>query len=328
METILESLIRTFTQLMKLPSYNGALGKTLAKILPDRPWASYLLSFRVFKRTFGFWPSLRHPRTLNEWLFMRKVTLPRSTSFAPWVDKHLAKQFVTETMRDTAVECRVAKTLHYATRADDAFFDRVLPRCVIKGTHGSGMTILVKSPRLLTDEEKQALQAWMTMDYFQGSREPSYRHLQPGIIAEEFLPCDHLVPEDYKFFCFRGQVAFIQHDSGRYVEHLRRLYSPDWRSLPITLAHEHYHPVADAPRDLATMIEIAKRLSASHDFMRVDLYQMDDAVYFGEMTFFPGSGLEVFTPASFDHAIHERWLKKEPVVDAWNLESLTPGVPA
>ncbi len=301
---------------------NGGIGKTLAKVLPDTHWASYLLSFRVFKRAYGFRPRLRQPRTLNEWLFARKVTLPRSISFAPWVDKHLAKKSVEQALHGSGLECRVAQTLHYATRADDPFFDTQMPRCVIKGTHGSGMTLLIHEPRHLTEDEKTMIRGWLATDYFWGSREPSYRHLTPGVIAEEFLPCDDLVPEDYKFFCFRGQVAFIQHDAGRYVEHLRRLYSPDWRSLSVTLAHDHYHPVADAPPDLAKMIEIAKRLSVYHDFTRVDLYQMKDAVYFGEMTFFPGSGLEVFTPLSFDHAIYDRWLKKEPVLDAWNLESL------
>ncbi|MFO1439515.1 MAG: ATP-grasp fold amidoligase family protein [Verrucomicrobiaceae bacterium] len=307
---------------MHLPSYNGALGKTLAKILPDCAWASYLLSCRVFKRTFGWWPSIRHPRSFNEWLFMRKVTLPRRTSFAPWVDKHLVKQFVADEMRGSTAECRVARTLHHATRADDPFFDTIVPRCVIKGTHGSGMTILVQSPRTLTADEKAALKLWMDTDYFTGSREPGYRHLKPAIIAEEFLPSGSLVPEDYKFFCFRGQVAFIQHDTGRYIEHLRCLYTTDWRCLPVSLAHDRYLAPAAAPRDLDVMLEIAQRLSREHDFVRVDLYQTGVGVYFGEMTFFPGSGLEVFTPASFDLAIHERWLRKEPRHESWNLESL------
>lgn len=311
---------------MKLPTYNGALGKALAKILPDRPWASYLLSCRVFKRTYGRWPSTRCPQSLNEWLFMRKVMLARSTNFAPWVDKHLAKGSVSKAMQGAEVKCQVARTLHHATSADDSFFDGVIPRCVIKGTHGSGMTILVNAPRCLTSEEREALKTWMVTDYFQGSREPGYRHLQPGIIAEEFLPSAHIVPEDYKFFCFRGQVAFIQHDTGRYQDHRRCLYSTDWRLMPVTLAYARYETAAPAPRDLDSMIQIAQRLSAEHDFVRVDLYQTDEAVYFGEMTFFPGSGLEVFTPGSFDRLIYERWLKPRPSFEAWNMEAFLQGV--
>lgn len=310
---------------MKIPSYNGEIGKMLAMILPDCPWASYLLSCRVFKRTFGWWPKLRHPHSFNEWLFMRKVMLPRAASFVPWVDKRLAKQSVESALMGTGVECKVAKTLHHATHADDPFFEGVLPRCVVKGTHGSGMTILVNEPRRLSPKEKASLHAWMSTDYFTGSREPGYRHLKPGIIAEEFLPCEQLVPEDYKFFCFRGQVAFVQHDTGRYIEHLRCLYSTDWRRLPVTLAHDRYEPAAPAPRDLSLMIQVAERLSASHDFVRVDLYQTDDAVYFGEMTFFPGSGLEVFTPTSFDRRIYERWLKHSPALDAWDMEAFLQG---
>lgn len=288
----------------------GGIGKTLAKILPDAPWASYLLSYRVFKRTYGFRPRLNNPRTLNEWLFARKVSLPKSISFAPWVDKHLAKESMEKAMKGAAVECHVAKTLHYATTADDSFFDSVVPRCVIKGTHGSGMTILVKEPRRLTDEEKASIRQWLSVEYFWGSREPSYRHLVPGVIAEEFLPCIDLVPEDYKFFCFRGKVAFIQHDTGRYVDHQRCLYSTDWKRLPVSLKYESYAKAVPAPEGLAAMLAIAERLSKEQNFVRVDLYHTDKGIYFGEMTFFPGSGLEAFSPMSFDEEICQQWLQK------------------
>lgn len=292
----------------------GGIGKTLAKILPDAPWATYLLSYRVFKRAYGFRPRLNQPRTFNEWLFARKVTLPKSISFAPWVDKHLAKESVKKALHGTAVQCHVAETLHHTTSADDAFFDSVVPRCVIKGTHGSAMTILVKEPRRLTEEEKARIRHWLSVEYFRGSREPSYRHLVPGVIAEEFLPCNELVPEDYKFFCFRGKVAFIQHDTGRYVEHQRSLYSTDWKRLPVRLQHKSYEHEAPAPEGLASMIAIAEKLSQKQNFARVDLYQTDQGIYFGEMTFFPGSGLEVFNPMSFDEQICEQWLST-PVND-------------
>ena len=289
---------------------HGGVGKTLAKILPDTPWASYILSCRVFMRTYGFRPRLQRPRTLNEWLFARKVTLPRSVSFAPWVDKHLAKESVTKALHGNDVQCNVARTLHYATSADDAFFNGELPRCVVKGTHGSGMTILIESPRHLTADEKAQMRRWLTVDYFWGSREPSYRHLKPGIIAEEFLPCDGLVPEDYKFFCFKGKVAFIQHDTGRYIDHRRCLYSPSWERLPVSLQHHSYDEVAEAPKDLTAMLAIASKLSEQQNFVRVDLYQTRAGVYFGEMTFFPGSGLEVFKPISFDMDVYQRWISQ------------------
>lgn len=288
--------------------YNGLVGKTLAKLLPDTPWASYLLSFRVFKRTYGFRPRLLRPRTLNEWLFARKVTLPKEISFAPWVDKHLVKDSVAAAMQGAPEQCHVAKTLHYSADVDDAFFNAVLPRCVVKGAHGSGMTILVKEPRRLTDEERGAMRRWLAADYFWGSREPSYRHLQPGIIVEEFLPGDGLVPEDYKLFCFRGNVAFIQHDAGRYIDHRRCLYSAEWQRLPVRFHHETYEQESPAPRDLKTMLAIARRLSMHQNFVRVDLYQTDAGVYFGEMTFFPESGLGIFDPPAFDAEVYQRWM--------------------
>lgn len=294
--------------LAKRIRYDGFVGKMLAKILPDAPWASYLLNYRVFTRTHGFRPRLRQPRTLNEWLFARKVTLPREISFENWVDKHLVKESVARVMQGAAVECHVARTMHHATSASDPFFGTELPRCVIKGTHGSGMTILINELRHLTSEEKATIQHWLAVDYFQGSREPSYRHLKPAVIIEEFLPGDGLVPEDYKFFCFRGHVAFIQHDTGRYIDHRRCLYSTEWKRLPVSYQYDSYPSDAPAPKDLATMLAIARRLSQQHNFVRVDLYQTAAGVYFGEMTFFPESGLGVFHPPAFDADVCQRWL--------------------
>ena len=298
---------------------NGVLGKWLAKVLPDASWVTYLLGARVFQRSYGLWPRVRRPRTFNEWLFAQKVTTPRSCSYAPWVDKHLAKKSVAELMEGAETPCLFTKTLHYTTSAEDPYFLSELPRCVVKGTHGSGMTILVKEPRHLTDDERALLKQWLLADYFWGSREPSYRHLQPGIITEEFLPCEGLVPEDYKFFCFRGEVAFIQHDRDRYIDQRRCLYSPEWKPLTVTLKRKAYSDHAPAPKDLPSMLAIAKRLSAGQDFVRVDLYQTNEGVYFGEMTFTPGSGLQIFTPNSFDALVYERWLKKEPPLGRWNL---------
>lgn len=294
---------------------HGGVGKKLAKILPDAPWATYLLSYRVFRRMYGFRPSLKHPRSLNEWLFARKVMLPRSVSFASWVDKHLAKESLAKALEGHSVKCSVAKTLHYTTSAADAFFEGVVPRCVIKGTHGSGMTILVSEPRMLTAEEKASLHEWLTVDYFWGSREPAYRHLTPSIIAEEFLPCGNLVPDDYKLFCFRGHVAFIQHDADRYRDHKRCLYSPEWKRMNVSKGFgASYEADAPPPQDLAAMIELGQILSREHDFVRVDLYQTDKGVYFGELTFFPGSGLTPFKPLSFDEGLYQQWLADKPAI--------------
>lgn len=287
----------------------GGIGKTLAKILPDAPWATYLLCYRVFKRVHGFAPRLSRPRTLNEWLFVQKVKLPRSTTFAHWVDKHLAKKTLEKALKNHPVECKAARTIHYTTSADDAFFNGVIPRCVIKGTHGSAMTILVESPRLLTPEEKGEIRRWLSKSYFWGSREPSYRHVVPGVIAEEFLPSNGgIVPDDYRFYCFNGKIAFIQHETGRHLSHRRRLYSTDWQRLNVTTLVADYEEEIGPPQDLETMMELARILSKDEPFVRVDFYQTDEGVYFGEMTFFPASGLKPFSPASFDAEIYERWM--------------------
>ncbi len=113
--------------------------------------------------------------------------------------------------------------------------------------------------------------------------------------------------KDYKFFCFDGKVRFFKIDFGRFVEHHANYYTPKGELLPF--GEKGLEPVLEhkevMPHNLDEMIEMAERLAAGLPFLRVDLYNIQGGIYFGELTFYPASGLLPFVPSEWDGKIGE-----------------------
>ena len=107
-------------------------------------------------------------------------------------------------------------------------------------------------------------------------------------------------PEDYKFFCFNGEPAVIQVDLDRFTNHQRVFYDLSWKKQPFGLLYPYCERVVSKPDNLATMIDIAKKLSEGIRFCRVDLYSWEKKTIFGEITFFPECGFGRFYPQSYD----------------------------
>lgn len=137
-------------------------------------------------------------------------------------------------------------------------------------------------------------------------REWAYSQARPILLAEELMGTPGTPPPDYKFYVFDGTVGVVELHTDRYARHQARLYRPDWSPLDVVVVAE-LAPVAPQPPNLDRMLEIAARLGRPFDFMRVDLYDDDDVIKFGELTPYPSSGLGRFDPASFDTELGKAW---------------------
>ena len=112
---------------------------------------------------------------------------------------------------------------------------------------------------------------------------------------------------DYKFFVFNGQVHYVQVDSRRFSDHRRTFFSPSWEPQPFRLRFERETDALPRPLHLEQMIELAERLGAGFDFVRVDFYDLPDGPLFGELTFTPGAGCDPFYPSEYDLRLGELW---------------------
>jgi hypothetical protein len=135
----------------------------------------------------------------------------------------------------------------------------------------------------------------------------AYSKARPLLLAEEVIGKPGSPPPDYKFFVFNGDVAAIQVDTGRHSVHRRRLYLPDWTPLEVISAHHELADTEPAPPGLDRMLRAAAKLGTDFDFIRADLYDCVGEVWFGEVTPYPGGGLDRLEPVSFDTDLGSCW---------------------
>jgi hypothetical protein len=158
------------------------------------------------------------------------------------------------------------------------------------------------------DEIKVRCEVWLDTIYGQSKGEYWYAEIPPKILIEEDLRDNkQKVPKDYKFYVFDGTVRYAHVDSDRFKIHRRRFYDTDWNPQSFRLLY----PLANIikqPENLEDMINIAETLAVNFDFLRVDLYELEDGqVRFGELTVAPGSGTEYFIPRDLDFALGKYW---------------------
>ena len=274
----------------------SALGRRgRLRCLPD---AAYLRLQYFLK--LGRVLHLKHPALYNEKLQWLKL-YDRKPQYAAYADKLAVREHVREAVGDVYL----IPLLGAYRSADEIDWAKLPDRFVLKCTHGSGSNILCADKnRLNLGDAKAQLDAWMRRNWFWLSREWPYLCIQPRIIAEAFLG-DEMgnVPFDYKIMCFEGQPTYIIVDADRYSAHTRSFYDVNWRRQDMFNRHENIPYDVERPAQLDQMLDVARKLSKGIHHVRIDLYLVQDRVYFGEMTFFHGYGMEVFRPREFELAM-------------------------
>jgi len=237
---------------------------------------------------------LKHPQTFNE-----KLTHIKLNSDNKLRRKVADRLTVRRYVKERCPEIGLINLLWSGKEFAEETYDCLPREFVIKGNHGSRMVKVVDKTETDYPELYQEVGGWMSLDYASKGRERVYQNLDRYYVVEERLPSEGLSPPDFKFFCFDGKVEMVQVDFDRFSGHRRNLYDRKFELLPVRL-HLKNGPMIEKPRSFEKAIKYAECLSRAFSFIRVDLYLIEDEVYFGELTNFPGNGLETFYPRSYD----------------------------
>ncbi len=282
-------------------------------------WRSKLLS--VMRRLSPFWKHdksylsvifylqmknrlhWKNPMTFNEklqWLklYDRKPIYPRL------VDKAAVKDYVA----DRIGKEYVIKTIGIYDTPQKIDFNKLPDKFVLKTTHGgggNGVVVCKDKNTLDVPKVRGKLKKSLESDIYTLFREWPYKDVPRKIIAEEYVESEDGDLRDYKFFCFNGEPRFLKVDFGRFVEHHANYYDMEWNLMPfeetdVRRVAEHREI---QPGNFKKMVEFARKLSQGHKFLRVDLYNVNGKIYFGELTFYPASGLGTFTPSEWDRKL-------------------------
>lgn len=252
----------------------------------------------LFRRAHGRWPA-RPPRTFTDKVDWR-VVHDRRPLIGRLGDKLAMKAYAAEVLPSLSIP----RVLWTGTDVA-ALADAPLPeRWVLKSNHGT-MRVHVGSGRPDVAELRRVTAGWLDEPLYRTRGEWVYSQARRLLLVEEFLGTADAVPADHKFLVFAGQVQLVQVDTGRFADHRRRLYGPDW--TPVDVAEDVAPgPVTPPPSSLAEMTKVAEALGAELDFVRVDLYEVDGEVWFGELTPYPGGGLDRFDPV-LDERLGSYW---------------------
>ncbi len=270
----------------------------LAPLLPDELRLKIL-----FRRAHKAWPDFTHPRTFSEKVQWRKLH-DRRDKLTLFADKYRVRDYV-----ESKIGAQHLAKIYWMSESAQTLRLEDLPHSfVLKANHGTRWNILVKDKNT---ENRDALAAtldeWLHSRYPPAQGEWGYLNVEPLVFAEELLSTRAgEIPVDFKFFVFGGTVRMIQVDLERFISHSRCLYDAQWNLLPAVMGYPRGKGYPK-PDNLDEMIHCAQRLADGIDFVRVDLYNVDGRIVFGELTNYPGGGLEEFTPASFDAQVGQWW---------------------
>ncbi len=256
----------------------------------------------MYKLRTGFWLNLKSPRSFNEKMQWLKLH-DRQSEYSILADKFSVRAFVREKIGDKYL----VPLLAVFESADHVDFAKLPSKFILKGSHGSGMNVICLDKQSFDEDSALLkLKKWTAQNYYDSGREWVYKDIQPRIVCERLIEWggEGDLP-DYKFFCFGGEPLYIQVDIDRFSDHSRNMYDVGWNLQPFELHYPRAKRSIPRPENLSLMVDLAKKLSAGIPFVRVDFYDTGTHVYFGEMTFYPGNGMEMFIPNEWNLKLGE-----------------------
>ena len=190
------------------------------------------------------------------------------------------------------------------SKVSEIDFDKLPKSFVIKCTHGSHMNIIVPDKSSLTKKEitsiRKQLNKWLKTDYsFVSGLELQYHYITPRMIIEQYIAINNDLP-DYKFFCFSGELKFMWVDTQRFNGHRRTVFDLDFNKAPFQFDLFPGVGHIDKPSHFEEMKKISKKLGEDFAFVRVDFYESNDKLYFGELTFSSHAGLMPPRPIEYN----------------------------
>lgn len=270
----------------------------IGRLLPDKIFLQIKYKILMGKKL-----ELSTPVLFSEKMQWLKL-YDRKIEYTELVDKYLVKDVVKKELG----EKYIIPTLGIWNNFSDIDFKTLPHQFVLKCTHDSGGIIICKDKNKLDMiNAKKIIERSLKRNYFYSNREWPYKNVKPRIIAEQYLENGEEGLHDYKVWCFNGEPKYIQYISGR-IKNItyEAFYDLNWKKQSFYFHNPILKKDVVKPKNLAELINSARILSKNKPFSRCDFYVLEDgSLKFGEITFFPMSGLETWKPREMDKKIGE-----------------------
>ncbi len=284
--------------------------QNLGFLFPDKLYLTLL-----FRCKMGYWIDWKNPKTFSEKLQWLKL-YNRKPEYTTMVDKFAVKEYVAKIIGEEYI----IPTLGVWDTPEEIDWDELPNQFVLKTTHGGGNTGVVICKDKTSFDKKSAIEKLsrsLKSCIYKSYREWPYKNVKRRIIAEQYMEdrdSEDLI--DYKFYCFNGEPIYCQVIRDRRSKETIDFYDADWNHMPFV----GLNPIAEnslvsivkngitqvvKPYKLEDMLSICSKVASQIPFVRVDLYSIQSKVYMGEITFYPASGIGVFSPQEWNYKLGE-----------------------
>lgn len=279
--------------------------------IPDELYLKY-----KFHKHLGYWPNLKNPKTFNEKLQWLKLH-DRKPIYTTMVDKYEAKKYVANIIGEKYIIPTIGVWEHF----DDINFDLLPEQFVLKCTHDSGgLVICYDKEKFNKTAAREKIEKCLKRNFYYVGREWPYKNVKPRIIAEKYMvdesgmkktACAKDALTDFKLMCFNGRPRMTLVCRERFTDGGLKedFYDEAWNHMNVQRPN-HSNSIFPTlrPKQYELMKKLSIKLSESIPFVRIDFYEINEKLYFGEITFYPASGFEGFDPESWDEKFG-KWLK-------------------
>lgn len=271
------------------------MNKNFFKWIPDEKYITIKYKLEMNQKL-----NLKEPKTFNEKLQWLKL-YDRNPEYTKMVDKYEAKKYVA----DIIGQEYIISTLGVWDKFEDIEFDKLPKQFVLKPTHTSGNVFICKDKEKINYKQlRKMINKWLKRDYYLIHREWPYKNVRPRIIAEQYMVDESGTElKDYKFFCFNGEPKLLFVAKDRPYATKFNYYDMDFKKLPFKQHYKNFNDYIEKPKGFEKMIELSRKLSKDIPHVRVDFYDINGKVYFGELTFYHFSGFEKFEPEEWDRIL-------------------------
>jgi len=258
---------------------------------------SLYLKIIYFIRTWKIL-NISNPKTFNEknqWLKLHY----KNDLLTKLADKYLVRKYVKEKIWEDIL----IPLLWVYENFNQIDLHKLPDKFILKATHWSGWNVICTDKNNSNMKEaKDKFQLWLKTNFYYPGRSWEYKNIKPRIICEEFLSSKGNVwLNDYKIYCFNWKPRYIQYVTGRFSWDTRESFYDVNRNIQeFNLCNRKHDNIQEKPINLKEMLDIAQKLSSDLPYARIDVYNYDGKIYFGEITLHPSGWMDNFKPNKYD----------------------------
>lgn len=296
--------------------YKGALGYFFANTIYETH--RFLRYYRFgevsylkmkFLKLQGYPLDLENPKSLNEKLQWLKIH-DRRKIYTVFADKFGVREYVKDNLNEDLLIPLLYETKNYKDIIPENLPNQPF---ILKANHDSGSFLIVRDKKDIDWKKVQVdCKWWLSKNYYWIDREYQYKDIEPRIIIEKLLlDKNGKIPNDYKIHCINGEVQFIYVAVDREGVNKRNIYDANWKPLPFSWANK-FKDISklrgdeiNPPASLERMLAISKEVAKLFAYVRVDFYDVDGVLYFGEITQCHGGGFDQMRPIEWDYKFGE-----------------------